>query len=376
MSARDPGIPSETLRKWVRRKEADEGLRPDLPTAAEREALKVIRRLNRASTPRWNAGFGRRSKTDWTGLVGWMLPKRCHDWQTKAAFRLCARGRARPGSASLGRRPVSMLPIVMTLPSVNGSRNVRSGSGEQEARIVGRAADSPYPSVASCVDAISTSRPADVAQALAELPPFASLPEHRAFERLAAIVLHRWLGERTVHDITLRGSSGAPHQIDVLVGDERQRALIECKYYGRAIDMPVARNFYGAVEDLGCDLAAIASTVGFSRNVRTYAAAKGIDLLLLRDTVDSDLDGRVRRIEMELTVFGAHLRACRVVAPPEAAVDEGQLVVNLTDGDCVIEHASGRRVPFVQRYHELHRSFGFDDPDGVYPITEEFEAST
>ena len=41
--ARDLGLPSETLRKYVRRVEADEGLRPDLPTAAEREEIKQLR---------------------------------------------------------------------------------------------------------------------------------------------------------------------------------------------------------------------------------------------------------------------------------------------------------------------------------------------
>ena len=44
--ARDLGIPSETLRKYVRQLEADEGLRPDLPTAAEREEIKNLRREN------------------------------------------------------------------------------------------------------------------------------------------------------------------------------------------------------------------------------------------------------------------------------------------------------------------------------------------
>ena len=42
--ARDLGLPSETLRKYVRQMEADEGLRPDLPTAAEREEMKQLRR--------------------------------------------------------------------------------------------------------------------------------------------------------------------------------------------------------------------------------------------------------------------------------------------------------------------------------------------
>lgn len=44
--ARDLGVPSETLRKHVRQLEANEGLRPDLPTAAEREEIKALRREN------------------------------------------------------------------------------------------------------------------------------------------------------------------------------------------------------------------------------------------------------------------------------------------------------------------------------------------
>src|SRR3954453_21024091 len=44
--ARDLGIPSETLRKYVRQMEADEGLRPDLPTAAEREEISQLRAEN------------------------------------------------------------------------------------------------------------------------------------------------------------------------------------------------------------------------------------------------------------------------------------------------------------------------------------------
>jgi transposase len=42
--ARDLGIPPETLRRYVRQVEADEGLRPDLPTSAEREEIKALRK--------------------------------------------------------------------------------------------------------------------------------------------------------------------------------------------------------------------------------------------------------------------------------------------------------------------------------------------
>jgi transposase len=44
--ARDLGVPAETLRKYVRRVEADEGRRPDLPSAAEREEIKQLRKEN------------------------------------------------------------------------------------------------------------------------------------------------------------------------------------------------------------------------------------------------------------------------------------------------------------------------------------------
>jgi len=42
--ARDIGLPAETLRKRVRQAEADQGLRPDLPTSEEREEIKQLRK--------------------------------------------------------------------------------------------------------------------------------------------------------------------------------------------------------------------------------------------------------------------------------------------------------------------------------------------
>jgi transposase len=42
--ARDLGVPSETLRVYVRQVEADEGRRKDLLTSSEREEIKTLRR--------------------------------------------------------------------------------------------------------------------------------------------------------------------------------------------------------------------------------------------------------------------------------------------------------------------------------------------
>ena len=40
------GLPAETLRKRVRQAEADQGLRPDLPSSEEREQIKELKREN------------------------------------------------------------------------------------------------------------------------------------------------------------------------------------------------------------------------------------------------------------------------------------------------------------------------------------------
>ena len=42
--ARDLGVPAETLRRYVRQIEADDGLRPDLPSSQEREEIKALRK--------------------------------------------------------------------------------------------------------------------------------------------------------------------------------------------------------------------------------------------------------------------------------------------------------------------------------------------
>src|SRR5438067_1483663 len=44
--AAEIGLPAETVRRRVRQAEADQGLRPGLPTTEEREEIKALKREN------------------------------------------------------------------------------------------------------------------------------------------------------------------------------------------------------------------------------------------------------------------------------------------------------------------------------------------
>lgn len=124
------------------------------------------------------------------------------------------------------------------------------------------------------------------------------------YERLAAIVFKLLTHDVVVHDLRLRGDIDVPHQIDVIVGDDRRRILVEAKDYGRKIDLPVVRNFSMVVQELKPDEAFVVSTVGFSDNAVKWADAKGLKLALLRIPKEEDFGDLVQRIDFKM-VFSA-----------------------------------------------------------------------
>lgn len=130
------------------------------------------------------------------------------------------------------------------------------------------------------------------------------LKDGTKYERLAAIAFCVLTGRDTVHDLRLRGASGVQHQIDAVVGEDRKRILVETKDYDRVIGLPIIRNFWGAVEDIGPDEAFIVTTVGFTKPAIRYGEAKGIRLALLRPPDEEDWQGVCRKVVLDIVMTG------------------------------------------------------------------------
>ena len=128
------------------------------------------------------------------------------------------------------------------------------------------------------------------------------------YERLAAMVLkHLHQAGAVVHDMRLVGSSDVKHQIDVVVESQggRRRLLVECKDFdvsGDKVGLDIVRSFFGAVEDISPDEAYILTCNGFTRDAEKFAAAKNIKLALLREFRDSDWEGRIKTIIVDLHI--------------------------------------------------------------------------
>jgi len=128
----------------------------------------------------------------------------------------------------------------------------------------------------------------------------AALRSSDKYERLAAVVFFLLTEQTTVHNLRLRGDSGVKHQIDVVIGPEHRRLLIECKDYDKNVGLPQVRNFFAVVEDVTPDEAFMVTTRGYSTQAITYAEAKGIRLALLRSPEEEDLAGLVRRVQISV----------------------------------------------------------------------------
>lgn len=111
------------------------------------------------------------------------------------------------------------------------------------------------------------------------------------------------------HNVRLQGR-GTRNQIDALwigvINGIRQRIIIECKNYGRALDQSRVHAFRSVVEDTAADgiptTGVFVTPIGYQAGAKSLAETYDLVLLELREPNDADLEDRIVRIDINIEV--------------------------------------------------------------------------
>jgi hypothetical protein len=109
------------------------------------------------------------------------------------------------------------------------------------------------------------------------------------------------------HEYDYPVHSGGTKEMDVVVWDRRGRytvtTLIECKFHSEPIEQEVVDSLVGVLDNSDADKGVVVSKNGFQSGAKERAEGSGIELWTLRQIIpDIDLEDRIRRVNMDLTV--------------------------------------------------------------------------
>lgn len=106
------------------------------------------------------------------------------------------------------------------------------------------------------------------------------------------------------HDVKLMGAAGVEHQIDVFwtfkLGGVDYKVAVECKDYNSHVSKEKIEAFHSILHDIGNVHGIFASKMGFQSGAILYAQKYGIQLMEIRKPIDSDWEGRIKDIHVEL----------------------------------------------------------------------------
>ncbi len=108
------------------------------------------------------------------------------------------------------------------------------------------------------------------------------------------------------HDVKIKGISDVKHQIDVYwefkMADVPHKVAIECKNYKSKISLGKIRDFHSVLNDIGNIYGIMVTKVGYQKGVKDYAKKFGIGLKLLRNPIEEDWDGRLKKIVVKINM--------------------------------------------------------------------------
>lgn len=148
-------------------------------------------------------------------------------------------------------------------------------------------------------------------------------------EVFRAILAHEGVNNVDVqNDVELQGKT-ATHQIDVYwefdQGGIRYRTVVQCKDWDSRVKQEQLFAFKTVLDDLpGQPRGVVVSRKGFQQGAREFAAAHGILIYELREPQDSDWDGYVREVHIEMQLLVPVLHAFQLIPDAEWARSEKQ----------------------------------------------------
>lgn len=126
-------------------------------------------------------------------------------------------------------------------------------------------------------------------------------------------------------DVKVEGKSNVKHQIDVFwefkMADIPHKVAIECKDYKSKISLGRIRDFHSVLQDIGNIYGIMVTKVGYQKGVQDYAKHHGIGLKLLRNPIEEDWDGRLKRIVVNIKMVVPQIKKRNILVDEDWVKD-------------------------------------------------------
>ncbi|MNE21010.1 hypothetical protein D3C80_1141580 [compost metagenome] len=115
-------------------------------------------------------------------------------------------------------------------------------------------------------------------------------------------------------------------EVDVLVSFRASCGNItlgvECKFWSKKVNGDVVDVVVAKKEDLDIDRFAIITTIGYESGAKEYAAYKGVDIFVVRPTVDADFIDTGKIVKVLLSIRGARPIKIKIEAQIKGSLSE------------------------------------------------------
>lgn len=115
------------------------------------------------------------------------------------------------------------------------------------------------------------------------------------------------------------GKSGVDHQLDVLTqhsdGIHSYRTAIECKFWKNKVQKDSVTKLAEILEDAKIEKGVIVSKMGFTDDAISFAKYKNIGLVELREPIDIDWEGRIKNIQINISICSPHVFDFEILQP-------------------------------------------------------------